>query len=165
MVLRKRGSGCPSFRRLKEYRPIWWFFVQRVGEKPWTALNARDQRTKGEITVKGQQQISSAVCSDTRKGTLFALWWLRNYETITHFWRGFSWVWVTGILLSVVVGYLDLARAICLIFMIGVIANAGIYCSIRAIASHLKQLEDGPEKEEAHELMIKIIKRRALSRA
>jgi hypothetical protein len=122
---------------------------------------------KGVKTVKGQQEIHSATraSSEVSKGTRFALWWLRHYDSITHFWRGFSWVWVIGILLYVVVGYLDLARALFIILLIGVIANTGIYCSIRAISSHLKQLEDGPEKEEAHELMVQIIRKRILSKA
>ncbi len=107
----------------------------------------------------------SKVLTDAKKGAKVVLWWLRHYEDITHFWRGFSWVWVVGMLLFTVVGYLDLARAICLIFLVGVIANLGIYLSIRTIAGQLKALEDGPEKEEAHELMVKIIRRRVFSGA
>lgn len=93
-------------------------------------------------------------------GAKVALWSLRNYEDIVHFWKGFSWLWVIGILLSAVVGYLSLSHALCTILLVGVIANSGVYLGIRAIASHLKDLQDGPEKDEAHELMIRIIRRR-----
>ncbi len=93
---------------------------------------------------------------------LAALWWLRHYETIIQFWTGFSWVWVVGIVLYAVVGYLALGYAICIILLVGVISNTGIYLSIQTMASYLRGLEDGPEKEAAHELMIKIIKRRML---
>jgi hypothetical protein len=89
-----------------------------------------------------------------------ALWCLRHYDDIVHFWAGFSWLWVIGILLSAVVGYMSLSHALCTILLVGVIANSGVYLGIRAMASHLKHLKDGPEKEEAHELMIQIIKRR-----
>jgi hypothetical protein len=94
------------------------------------------------------------------RGARAALWWLRHYEFITHFWTGFSWVWVIGILLGSMGGYMDLRYAICLILLIGVIANTGIYMSIRTFASYLKHLKDGPEKEEAHKLMVEIIRRR-----
>ena len=93
-------------------------------------------------------------------GTTFALWCLRNYEDIIHFWTGFSWLWVIGILLSAMVGYLSLSHALCTILLVGVIANSGVYLGIRAVASYLKHLQEGPEKEEAHKLMIRIIRRR-----
>ncbi len=127
-------------------------------------LGDEDLHKKGGITVKSQQEVGnpSAVLSDTRTGTKLALWWLRHYESITEFWRGFSWIWVITVLFHVLAGYLDLARAIGLIFVVGIIANSGVYLAIKAIGSHLKHLEDGPEKEEAHDLMIEIIKRRAL---
>ena len=94
---------------------------------------------------------------------LAALWWLRHYETIIQFWTGFSWVWVIGIVLYAVVGYLDLGNAICIILLVGVISNTGIYLSIQTMASYLKGLKDGPAKEEAHELMIKIMTRRIVN--
>lgn len=96
------------------------------------------------------------------RGTGAALWWLRNYETVIHFWTGFSWVWVVGIVLYALAGRLGLGHAICIILLVGVISNTGIYLSVRTMASYLRSLSDGPEKEEAHELMIKIIKRRML---
>jgi hypothetical protein len=96
--------------------------------------------------------------NDTAKATKIALWWLRHYESIMHFWRGFSWVWVIGVLLCAIVGDVDLAHAIFIIFLVGIIANTGIYLGIRTVSSHLKRLEDGPAKETAHELMIKIMK-------
>ena len=65
-----------------------------------------------------------------------------------------------GILLSAVVGYLSLRYALCTILLVGVIANTGVYLGIRTVASYLKHLRDGPQKEEAHELMIQIIRRR-----
>jgi len=102
----------------------------------------------------------SQVFHNSSRATHMALWWLRHYEAISHFWKGFSWVWVIGILFYVIAGYLDLAVALPVIFVVGIVANSGIYCSIRAISSHLRNLEDGPEKEEAHDLMIKIIERR-----
>ncbi len=98
----------------------------------------------------------------TEKSTRLALWWLKHYESAMLFWRGFSWTWVIGILLFVIVGGLDLIRAISIIFSAGIIANAGICLSIRAMSSCLMQLEDGPEKEEAHQLMMKIIRRKVL---
>jgi hypothetical protein len=99
---------------------------------------------------------------DTATGIKVALWWLRHFEAIIHFWPGFSWAWVIGILLYAVSGHLELGHALGIIILIGVIANTGIYLSIRTLASYLKQLEDGPKKEEAHELMRKIIKRRTV---
>lgn len=98
--------------------------------------------------------------SNDTTGTKFTLWCLKNYDDIVHFWVGFSWLWVIGILLSVVVGYLSLNHALCTIFLVAVIANSGIYLGIRAMASHLKHLQEGPEKEKAHELMIRIIRKR-----
>ncbi|MBW2107121.1 MAG: hypothetical protein JRI36_00430 [Deltaproteobacteria bacterium] len=117
--------------------------------------------------MKGQQDFNRAgnACARRDKATKVALWWLRNYDAITHFWRGFSWVWVIGVLMYVITGSLDLARAMVIIFVVGIIANSGIYCSIRAISAHLKQLEDGPEKQEAYDLMIKIIRARVLNGA
>ena len=113
--------------------------------------------------LKAEQTDSkTTVSSSDARGAKVALWWLRHYEIIIHFWTGFSWVWVLGILLGAVIGHLQLGHALCLILLIGVIANTGIYLSIRTMTSYLKGLEDGPEKEEAHKLMIEIIKRRML---
>lgn len=114
--------------------------------------------------LKAEQTSSeSTVPHAASRGTKAALWWLRHYETIIYFWTGFSWVWVIGILLGAIVGYLDLRYALCFIFLIGVVANTGIYFSITTMASYLKGLDDGPEKEEAHKLMMKIIRRRILN--
>ena len=104
----------------------------------------------------------SEVSNGTERGTKVALWWLRHYEGVVHFWTGFSWVWVIGILLAAVAGHLDLRRALCLILLIGIIANCGIYLGIKTLACYLRDLKDGREKEEAHELMAKIIRRRIL---
>lgn len=104
----------------------------------------------------------SKIFHDTTTGTKVALWWLRHYEGVTGFWRGFSWVWVIFVLFYVIEGYIDIGHALWIIFSIGVVANAGIYLGIRTMSSYLRNLEDSPEKEEAHELMIKIIKRRAM---
>jgi hypothetical protein len=118
--------------------------------------------TKEGITVPEKKNVTNreTVGNQPATGTRAALWWLRHYEFITQFWTGFSWVWVIGMLLLPVVGYMDLRLALALILLIGVIANTGIYMSIRTLASYLKNLKNGPEKEEAHELMIEIIKRR-----
>ena len=105
----------------------------------------------------------SRVSHETPAGTRLALWWLRHYESIIHFWTGFSWVWVIGILLFAVVGYLDVVRALATIVLIGVIANTGVYLAVRTLANYLKGLQDGPEKEEAHDLMVEIMRRRAAS--
>jgi hypothetical protein len=120
---------------------------------------------KGGDIMNGREEYShpSQVLQHASKGTRIALWWLRHYDDIAHFWRGFSWIWVIGVLFYVVVGYLDLRVALPVVFIVGVIANSGMYLGIRAISSHLKTLEDGPEKEEAHELMVKIIKKKVLS--
>jgi hypothetical protein len=120
------------------------------------------QYMKEGMTVPKTENVNrrGRVVSQAAKGTKAALWWLRHYEFITNFWTGFTWTWVIGMLLLPVVGYMDLRLALALILLIGVIANTGIYMSIRTLASYLKQLKDGPEKEEAHELMTEIIKRR-----
>jgi hypothetical protein len=110
-----------------------------------------------------QTNVKTTVSNCDARGAKVALWWLRHYETITHFWTGFSWVWVMGILLGVLVGEIQLGHALCLILLIGVIANSGVFLGIRAMASYLKGWKDGPAKEEAHELMIKIIKRRIVN--
>lgn len=116
---------------------------------------------EGIEVFKTEQTNTKATASHyVARGTKAALWWLRHYEFITHFWTGFSWVWVIGILLGAMVGYMDLRYAICLILLVGVIANTGIYMIIRTFASYLSHLKDGPEKEEAHKLMVEIIKRR-----
>jgi hypothetical protein len=99
----------------------------------------------------------------TSMGTKAALWWLKHYEGIVHFWTGFSWVWVVAILLGAIVGEIELRQALCLIFLIGVVAISGVYLCIKTLSSHLKHLSDGPEKEEAHELMAKIIRRRLVT--
>jgi hypothetical protein len=119
---------------------------------------------KEEVAVLKAEQTNAKpkMSHYTARGTKVALWWLRHFETIIHFWTGFTWVWVIGILLCTIVGHLDLGYALGTIFLVGVIANTGIYFSIRTMVSYLKRLEDGPEKEEAHELMTKIIKRRML---
>jgi uncharacterized membrane protein HdeD (DUF308 family) len=93
-------------------------------------------------------------------GTRLALWWLRHYDRIVHFWIGFSWVWVMGILLYAVVGYFHLKQALLLILLIGVILNTGGYCVVKTLSSYLKHMQDGPAKEEAHDLMVKIIRKR-----
>ncbi len=105
----------------------------------------------------------SNVSGYTPTGTRVALWWLRHYESIIHFWTGLSWVCVVGILLSTIAGHLDLNHALSMIFLVGVIANTGMYLGIRTLASYLKCLKDGRQKEEAHELMTKIIERRILN--
>ena len=105
----------------------------------------------------------SSVSESTATGIKVALWWLRHYESIVQFWRGFSWVLAIGIVLFAIVGHMDLRHAVCLLFLIGVIANTGIYLGIRTMTSHLKGLKDGRAKEEAHELMMKIIRRRILN--
>lgn len=107
-----------------------------------------------------QMQEGPNILPKIATGTKVALWWLRHYESITHFWTGFSWVWVTGILLCAVTGQLGLRQALSLIFVIGVIANTGVYCGIKTLASYLKHLRSGPEKEEAQKLMTKIIRKR-----
>ncbi len=91
-----------------------------------------------------------------------ALWWIRNFEKIIHFWTGFSWVIVIGAILTVFVGRFNLSQALSFIICFGVVANTGLYLCVKAFAASLKQLREGPEKEEAHELMGKIIHRRLL---
>jgi hypothetical protein len=110
---------------------------------------------KAEQTHEGTN-----VLPQTETGAKVALWWLRHFDSITHFWTGFSWVWVTGLLLCAVTGQLGLQKALFLIFVIGVIANTGVYCGIKTLASYLKHLRNSAEKEEAHELMTKIIRKR-----
>ena len=118
---------------------------------------------KGIPVLKAEQtHIKPKLPHCLAKGTKAALWWLRHFEAIIQFWWGFSWVWVIGILLCAVTGYLSLGHALGIILLIGVIANAGIYFSIRTLVSYLKHLDGCPDKEEAHQLMTKIIKRRVL---
>jgi hypothetical protein len=118
----------------------------------------------GTAVLKTEQtDVKTTVSSCDARGAKVALWWLRHYETIIHFWTGFSWVWVVGILLGALVGHLQLGHALCLILLVGVISNTGIYLSIQTLASYLKGLKDGPAKEEAHELMIKIMTRRIVN--
>ena len=69
-------------------------------------------------------------------------------------------MWVIGILLSSVVGYITLEQALAIVLLVGVILHVGFYLAIRAIASHLKLMKNSPEKEKAHDLMMKIICRR-----
>ena len=102
---------------------------------------------------------------EVNRSTKIALWWLRHYEDIIGFWKGFSWVATIGVFFYVIVGYLDIGVAIPGLFIVGVVANGGIYFSIRAISSHLKHMQEGPEKEEAHALMMKIIKKRIYQEA
>ncbi len=104
----------------------------------------------------------SRLSHETAVGTRVALWWLRHYDTIIRFWTGFSWIWVIGLLLSIIVGYLDLARGLSTILLIGLVTNTGAYLAVRSLASHLKGLQDGPDRDEAHELMIQIMRRRTL---
>ena len=51
------------------------------------------------------------------------------------------------------VGYITLSCALAVILLVGVILNTGFYLTIRSIASHLKLLEDCPEKDEAHRVL------------
>jgi len=117
---------------------------------------------KGAMTVRKVEKENkwSGFSESSATGTKVTLWWLRHYESVTQFWRGFSWVFAIGIVLFAVVGHMDLRHALCLLFLIGVIANTGLYLGIRTMASYLKGLQDGREKREAHELMMKIIRRR-----
>lgn len=92
--------------------------------------------------------------------TRFSIWWLKNFEEITHFWTGFSWVWAATILLSAIVGYMPFIKAVLVLFITGAVIQTGMLLCIRSISAHLKSLKEGPEKEHAHMLMIQIIKRR-----
>lgn len=113
--------------------------------------------------MKESQQANTGekTIQETAAGTSAALWWLRHYEGIISFWKGFSWVWVIGVLLYSIEGCIDLRYALWLILCIGVIANTGIYLGIKTLSSHLKNLKEGPEKKEAYKLMLKIIRKRA----
>lgn len=93
-----------------------------------------------------------------------ALWWIRHFESIIHFWTGFSWAIVIGAILTVVAGRFNLSQALSFVICFGVIANTGVFLCIKTLAASLKQLPDGPEKDEAHELMGRIIHRRLLRR-
>ena len=62
--------------------------------------------------------------------------------------------------MSSIVGYITLAHGLAIILFLGVVLNTGFYLAIRTVASHLKLLEDGNEREEAHDLMMKIIRKR-----
>ena len=124
------------------------------------------QYERGNMVNKAERINSVAKgLNDTGRGTKIALWWLRHYESMGHFWKGFSCVWVIGMLLSAIVGYPNSGHASIIMLFIGVIVNTAMYLCISAINGQLRDLEDGPEKEEAHELMIKIIRRRVLDRA
>ena len=92
--------------------------------------------------------------------TKIPLWFLRNYEDINHFWVGFNWAMSIGWLLSAIVGKLTLAHAIVLLFLTGTVLNIGMYYLVRSVAASLKNMAEGKEKDEAHNLMIQIIKRR-----
>ncbi|MDY6951131.1 MAG: hypothetical protein SWE60_06450 [Thermodesulfobacteriota bacterium] len=112
------------------------------------------------MTVRKAEKEFLSVSESTATGTKVTLWWLRHYESIVQFWRGFSWVLAVGIVLFAIVGHMHLRHALFLLLVIGVIGASGIYLGIRTMASHLKGLKEGREKEEAHELMMKIIRRR-----
>jgi hypothetical protein len=92
--------------------------------------------------------------------TRFSMWWLGNFEAIIHFWTGFSWAWALTFILSAIVGYMPLFKALGLLFFTGITMQFGMFLCIRSIAAHLKSMEEGTEKDRAHDLMIQIIRRR-----
>jgi hypothetical protein len=98
-------------------------FYRELGQRPKETFTKVPEARGRCIPVNKAEKIESVskVFNDTSRITKVALWWLKHYETIMPFWRGFS--------------------------------------------CHLKNLEDGPEKEEAHELMIRIIKKRVMRSA
>jgi hypothetical protein len=102
----------------------------------------------------------SHACREITWHTRFSIWWLRNFEDIIHFWTGFSWVWAFGVLLFGIVGYMPLFNILAVLFLTSVALQCGLVLCIRSISAHLKTMEEGPEKELAHNLMIQIINRR-----
>ncbi len=108
------------------------------------------------------KRVAGARKGEIEWSTRVSLWWLRNYEEIIRFWTGFSWLVVIGAILTVIVGKISFNQALIFIFIFGFIGNTTLYFVIRTIAVCLKFIEDGPEKEEAHELMAAIIRRRLL---
>jgi divalent metal cation (Fe/Co/Zn/Cd) transporter len=102
----------------------------------------------------------SRLCPAIPWHTRFSIWWLRNFEEIIHFWTSFSWVWAFAVVLSAIVGYMPLFNALAVLFVSGVILQSAMVLCIRSISTYLKSMEEGPEKEKAHDLMIQIIKRR-----
>jgi len=106
------------------------------------------------------KRVADARKSEVDWTTRATLWWLRNFEGIIHFWTGFSWLVVIGAILTVIAGRFDLKQVLVFIFFFGFIANTTLYFVIKSVAVCLRYMEEGPEKEEAHDLMIGIIRRR-----
>jgi len=89
-----------------------------------------------------------------------ALWWIRHYESCTHFWPGFLislaiCIFIVGCFRNWPIGPVLFGIA-----TVSIILNAGVILLIKSLQHVLKNLPDGPEKEEAHDLMIEIIKKR-----
>jgi hypothetical protein len=102
----------------------------------------------------------SRLCTTIPWQTRFAIWWLSNFEAIIHFWTGFSWIWALTFILLALVGYIPLYKALGILFFTGITLQSGMFLCIRFIAAHLNSMEEGTEKDRAHDLMIHIIRRR-----
>lgn len=88
------------------------------------------------------------------------LWWLRNYFEIRDTWIRGNWCLAITIF---IIGALDgwgLDTAAFAIFTVGLVLNMGLYFCLRAINTYLKDIPEGPDKEEIHDEMTKLIKGR-----
>lgn len=88
--------------------------------------------------------------------TRLAFWWLKYFDEIATFWRGFSWSTVIMLFVIAVLKHWDLVPIVFAVFFGGMAINVGLYLLIRTLQSHLLTLE-GEDKEKAHNLMVKII--------
>jgi hypothetical protein len=99
-------------------------------------------------------------CSEISWHTRFSIWWLRNFEAIIHFWTGFSWVWASAVLLYGLVGSVPLFETLAVLLLTSAALQSAMLLCIRSISTYLKSMEEGPEKDLAHDLMTQIIRRR-----
>jgi len=97
---------------------------------------------------------------DKSFSTKIALKWLRNYEHLAHFWPRFCWVMAMTFFIIGALEHWPLGPAILGIVFGNLILNAGVFFAIRGIRSHLETMPESYEREEAHDLMIGIIRRR-----
>lgn len=93
-----------------------------------------------------------------KTGEKLAMWWLKHYDETITFWRGFNWTLIVGLLLTPIVGAMSLETALVTMFVTSAILNISMILTVKTLRGYLRNLT-GSIKEEAHDLMIGIMKR------
>lgn len=89
--------------------------------------------------------------------TRMILWCIKNYSEAKGFWIGSNWcVAIAIFIIGALKGY-GLQVVVLGMLLVGLILNIGLYFAIMAARSHLKNLPEGPDKDEIHTEMIRFL--------